>query len=100
MEERRMGLDAARPKLGELAADAGLRGVVTILTSHGHPLARIVPLETDDDKRWNDAVDWLLNSVYTAEPGAQAAFWGIAEGSCTRDNAENWVSEGGGVEYG
>lgn len=47
MEERRMGLDAARSKLGDLAADAGARRAVTILTSHGHPVARIVPLERD-----------------------------------------------------
>ena len=44
MEERKIGLDKARPILGDLADGAARRGEITILTSHGHPLARIVPL--------------------------------------------------------
>jgi prevent-host-death family protein len=44
MEERRMGIDAARPKLGDLADDAERLGQPTILTLHNRPLAAIVSL--------------------------------------------------------
>lgn len=40
------------------------------------------------DKRWDDAVDWLLNSGHTADPEIQAAFWGVVNGQCTRDDAD------------
>ena len=99
MEERMMGIDKARPKLGDLAADAAARRARTILTSHGHPVAAIVPPETEIDKRWDEAVDWLLNSRYTADPDIQKAFWGIVVGKCSRDDAEEWVVEGGGGTY-
>jgi antitoxin (DNA-binding transcriptional repressor) of toxin-antitoxin stability system len=48
MEERSIGLNAARPILGDLAADTA-RGIVTVLTSHRHPLARIVPIEPETE---------------------------------------------------
>jgi prevent-host-death family protein len=100
MEQRTMGIDKARPKLGDLAADAAARRAVTVLTSHGHPVAAIMPpTEVETDKNWNEAVDWLINSRHCGDPDIQAAFWGIAEGNCTRKNVEEWVSEGHGVEY-
>ena len=91
MTERTIGLDKARPRLGELAIEAA-GGAVTILTSHGHPVARIVPLETETDRRWNDAVDWLLNSRHTGDPDIQTAFWGIVDGKCTRETVDTFVS--------
>jgi hypothetical protein len=51
------------------------------------------------DARWNDAIDWLLNSRHCGDPDIQAAFWGIAEGNCTRKNVEEWVAIGKGLEY-
>jgi antitoxin (DNA-binding transcriptional repressor) of toxin-antitoxin stability system len=98
MEKRIVGLDKARPRLGDLAADAAARRAITILTSHGHPIAAIVPAGTEPDPQWNDAVDWLLNSRHCGDPCIQAAFWGLAEGKCTRENVEEWVANGGGTE--
>jgi antitoxin (DNA-binding transcriptional repressor) of toxin-antitoxin stability system len=40
-----MGIDEARPKLGDLAAEAYENGTVTILTSHRIPIAQIGPLD-------------------------------------------------------
>jgi antitoxin (DNA-binding transcriptional repressor) of toxin-antitoxin stability system len=92
MEERTMGINEARPILGDLADDAA-KGIPTILTLHKRPLARIVALETETDRSWDDAVDWLLNSRHTADLDIQTAFWGIADGKCTRDNADGWAAE-------
>ena len=44
MDERRIGIEQARSKLGDLATDAYIDGVVTILTSHRIDVAAIVPL--------------------------------------------------------
>lgn len=43
------------------------------------------------DARWNDAVDWLLNSRHTADPDIQRVFWGVAGGHYDRDEAEDIV---------
>lgn len=40
------------------------------------------------DQPWNDAIDWLLNSRHTADPGIQSAFWGMVEGRFTREQAD------------
>jgi hypothetical protein len=40
-----MGIEEARGKLGDLAADAHEDGTITILTSHRVSVAAIVPLE-------------------------------------------------------
>lgn len=53
--ERRIGMDKARSILGDLAADAS-RGEIAILTSHGHDIARIVPLQTEDGGTWTGRV--------------------------------------------
>jgi hypothetical protein len=42
----------------------------------------------EDKERWNDAVDWLLNSRYTSDPHIQDMFWGIVDGKHTRDEAD------------
>lgn len=47
-----------------------------------------------DDRSWNEAVDWLLNSRWTGDPEVQAAFWGMAEGWVTRDQAEAGYIDG------
>jgi hypothetical protein len=44
MSMRRMGIEEARPKLGDLATEAAVDGTVTILLSHRKPIAAIVPL--------------------------------------------------------
>jgi hypothetical protein len=38
--------------------------------------------------RWNEAVDWLLNSRHTGDPDIQNPFWGIVDGKYTRDQAD------------
>jgi repressor LexA len=53
MEERTMGINEARPVLGDLADDAA-RGIPTILTLHKRPLARIAPLEREEKPQMND----------------------------------------------
>ncbi len=45
-------------------------------------------LVAEENRRWNEAVDWLLNSRYTGDPDIQAAFWMLADGHCTRDEAD------------
>lgn len=45
----------------------------------------------DADAKWSEAVDWLLNSRHTADPGIQHAFWGMADGELTREQADNGV---------
>lgn len=40
------------------------------------------------EKLWNEAIDWLMNSRHTAEPGIQTAFWGIVDGELTREQAD------------
>ena len=69
------------------------------VSRHNQALYAAADRQIETDKRWDEAVDWLLNSRYTADPDIQAAFWGIVDGKCTRDNAEEWASEGGGTEY-
>jgi hypothetical protein len=44
MTERTLGIDKARPILGDLATGADRTGAVTILTLHNRPLAAIVSL--------------------------------------------------------
>jgi hypothetical protein len=33
-----------------------------------------------EDKRWNTAVDWLLNSRHCADPDIQGPFWDYVDG--------------------
>jgi hypothetical protein len=47
-----------------------------------------MPAVDPAERRWNDAVDWLLNSRHCGDPDIQDMFWGIAEGMCTRQEAE------------
>ena len=44
MDARRVGMEQARGKLGDLAVDACRDGIITILTSHRVDVAAIVPL--------------------------------------------------------
>lgn len=37
------------------------------------------------DKRWDDAIDWLLNSRHTADPDIQNPFWAHVDGEITLD---------------
>lgn len=50
-------------------------------------------VDPNNDQDWNEAVDWLLNSRHTADPDIQSAFWGLAEGRFTREQADNGVFE-------
>jgi hypothetical protein len=42
----------------------------------------------EENKHWNEALDWLLNSRHTGDPDIQAAFWLLAAGRCTREEAD------------
>lgn len=42
----------------------------------------------EENKQWNEAVDWLLNSNHCGDPDIQAAFWLLADGHITRDEAK------------
>lgn len=52
-----------------------------------------VKAKADNDRPWNEAIDWLLNSRHTADPDIQSAFWGMVEGRFTREQADNGVFE-------
>lgn len=43
------------------------------------------------DKRWNEAIDWLLNSRHTADPDIQAPFWAYVDGLITLEELD-WMS--------
>lgn len=47
-------------------------------------------MPNSDDKRWNDAVDWLLNSRHTADPDIQGPFWAYVDGLITRDELDHF----------
>ncbi|GHE31397.1 hypothetical protein GCM10017673_37660 [Streptosporangium violaceochromogenes] len=49
--------------------------------------------KADAEPRWDDAIDWLLNSGYT-DPDAITAFWGVAEGRWTREDADRGHIDG------
>ena len=91
MAEREVGIDRARPKLGELAADAATEGTVTILTLRGHPLARIVPLEGASGRTPSDAARRFTEQQYARRVADLGKFrvdeWEslIAEESLTPD---------------
>ena len=71
MEERKIGLDAARSILGDLAADTA-RGIVTVLTSHRRPVARIVSLgaETEAAREARALVaEWIWQMRATDDEG-------------------------------
>jgi len=40
------------------------------------------------EDRWNQAIDWLLNSRHTGDPDIQKVFWGVVDGKYTRDQAD------------
>lgn len=53
----------------------------------------------EEDRHWNEAIDWLLNSRHTGDPDIQAAFWMLAGGHCTREEANSdFMKEGPGGE--
>ncbi len=39
----------------------------------------------EGEKRWNNAVDWLLNSRHTGDPDIQTPFWQHVDGEITLD---------------
>jgi hypothetical protein len=49
---------------------------------------RTPPERDEAEKRWDEAIDWLLNSRHTADPDIQRAFWGMVDGKYTRDQAD------------
>jgi hypothetical protein len=44
------------------------------------------------DRRYDNAVDWLLNSRHTGDPAIQAAFWLLVDGQITEDEADQGVT--------
>lgn len=42
------------------------------------------------DARWDEAVDWLLNSRHTADPGIQDPFWAYVDGVINRAELETF----------
>jgi hypothetical protein len=50
--------------------------------------------EDPAEKRWSEAVDWLLNSRHCGDCDIQAAFWGMVDGLWDRKIADKgWHSE-------
>ncbi|WP_147269013.1 hypothetical protein [Sphaerisporangium album] len=45
------------------------------------------------EKRWGDAIDWLLNSRYM-DPEALVAFWGVVDGRWSVDDADKGSIDG------
>lgn len=45
------------------------------------------------DKRWNEAVDWLLNSRHTADPDIQGPFWAHVDGLITLDELRTFTAD-------
>lgn len=41
-------------------------------------------------KRWNEAVDWLLNSRHTADPDIQRPFWAYVDGLITIEELDRF----------
>jgi len=43
-----------------------------------------------NDRRWDEAVDWLLNSRHTADLDIQRPFWAYMDGLITRDELDTF----------
>lgn len=91
----------AGPVTDDTAREAAM---LLSLSAHKKLLAGLTPADiaelwakrTDQDaaeKRFGDAIDWLLNSRYT-DLEAVTAFWGIADGHWTADDAEHGSIDG------
>lgn len=48
---------------------------------------------TKADRRWNEAVDWLLNSRHMADPDIQGPFWAYVEGLISREELDRFACE-------
>lgn len=48
---------------------------------------------TKANRRWNEAVDWLLNSRHTADPDIQGPFWAYVDGHITREELNTFTAE-------
>lgn len=48
---------------------------------------------TSTDERWNDAIDWLLNSRHTADPDIQGPFWAYVDGLITRSELDHFSAK-------
>lgn len=46
----------------------------------------------EQDARWDDAIDWLLNSRHTADRDIQDPFWAYVDGWITRDELDEFTS--------
>jgi hypothetical protein len=42
------------------------------------------------NKRWNEAIDWLLNSRHTADPDIQGPFWAYVDGWISLDELDKF----------
>lgn len=64
------------------------------MTAHHHQEdTAAMARKTAADRRWNEAVDWLLNSRHTADPDIQAPFWAYVDGLITRDELETFDTD-------
>lgn len=52
-----------------------------------------MPTPNSDDKRWNEAIDWLLNSRHTADPDIQGPFWAYIDGLITRSELDHFSAK-------
>lgn len=48
------------------------------------------PEQRRDEARWNDAIDWLLDSPYTGDPEIQGRFWALVDGRTIRDEVDSY----------
>ncbi len=67
---------------------SGGRAALELLKQHGGPDFTHESRASDRDPGWDDAVDWLINSHHCADLEIQRAFRALAEGRCTRDEAD------------
>lgn len=47
-------------------------------------------MSKSNDQRWNEAIDWLLNSRHTADPDIQDPFWAYVDGIITRSELDHF----------
>jgi len=73
--------------------DGNIAAIILLATPLFEEALRVQIKEEDRD--WNEAVDWLLNSRHTGDPDIQAAFWNLANGRCNRKEADDGFTEDG-----
>jgi hypothetical protein len=90
-DEPKAQFTAAAYNAGTTAAELVRQMIAWWMRTPGAELPARPGDDPNNAKDWNEAVDWLLNSRHTADPDIQSAFWGLAEGRFTREQADTGV---------